>query len=337
MFSRQRAAVSVDLWPSATRLPLRAPENSKGTGEPRQRGTAHEVGTPTSIVGALAFERGIKRYQLFIKSPPFYCWFRGKRKAFYVIYYGVGGGGKKRLTAMLSQSVDGGRSVRTPHYGSRLWILCLAQCLCLWVDVQPCSGQLGSYERGQERSARQGGGCERSICGRVHFSPLTGEIGGRTGQRWDSSRVTDAEGVRFGPDPERGVVLCELGQEDQVVEGKARLMRPRSESKDRLGTGATEASWRRLFALSPLRRGLSAWERTPDAGRGGSGSKRAGVAVIFMGDPRRLDPVGGQDAKGDCITGQGRSGEKQALPSGSESLISAARWQRKIRRWFHFT
>lgn len=32
--------------------PSQSPENSRGTGEPRLRGTAHEVGTPTSIVGA---------------------------------------------------------------------------------------------------------------------------------------------------------------------------------------------------------------------------------------------------------------------------------------------
>lgn len=32
--------------------PFRSPENSESVGEPRLRGTAHEVGTPTSIVGA---------------------------------------------------------------------------------------------------------------------------------------------------------------------------------------------------------------------------------------------------------------------------------------------
>lgn len=32
--------------------PSQSPENSKGTGELRLRATAHEVGTPTSIVGA---------------------------------------------------------------------------------------------------------------------------------------------------------------------------------------------------------------------------------------------------------------------------------------------
>lgn len=32
--------------------PSQSPENSKGTGEPGLRGTAHEVGNPTSIVGA---------------------------------------------------------------------------------------------------------------------------------------------------------------------------------------------------------------------------------------------------------------------------------------------
>lgn len=32
--------------------PSQSPENSEGTGELRLRGTAHEVGTPTSIVGA---------------------------------------------------------------------------------------------------------------------------------------------------------------------------------------------------------------------------------------------------------------------------------------------
>ncbi len=32
--------------------PSQSPENSEGTGEPRLRRTAHEVGTPTSIVGA---------------------------------------------------------------------------------------------------------------------------------------------------------------------------------------------------------------------------------------------------------------------------------------------
>lgn len=53
----------------------------------------------------------------------------------------------------------------------------------------------------------KGGGCERSICDGAHFSPLTGEIGGRTGQRRDSSRATDEEGVSPGPDPDRGVVL----------------------------------------------------------------------------------------------------------------------------------
>ncbi len=32
--------------------PSQSQENSKGTGEPRLRGTAHEVGTPKSIVAA---------------------------------------------------------------------------------------------------------------------------------------------------------------------------------------------------------------------------------------------------------------------------------------------
>lgn len=32
--------------------PSQSPENSGGTGEPGLRGTAHEVGTPTPIVGA---------------------------------------------------------------------------------------------------------------------------------------------------------------------------------------------------------------------------------------------------------------------------------------------
>lgn len=32
--------------------PSHSPENSEGTGELRLRGTAHEVGTPTRIVGA---------------------------------------------------------------------------------------------------------------------------------------------------------------------------------------------------------------------------------------------------------------------------------------------
>lgn len=32
--------------------PSQSPENSEGTGELRLRGTTHEVGTPTRIVGA---------------------------------------------------------------------------------------------------------------------------------------------------------------------------------------------------------------------------------------------------------------------------------------------
>lgn len=54
------------------------------------------------------------------------------------------------LTVMLSQCVGGGRSIRTAHGGGRLSNSLSGFCLSL--NVQPCSGQSGSEERGQERS-----------------------------------------------------------------------------------------------------------------------------------------------------------------------------------------
>lgn len=177
---------------------------------------------------------------------------------------------------------------------------------------------------------------------RDHFSPLTGEMGGRTGQRWDSSRVTDADGVSFGPDPERGVVLCGLGQEDQVVEGNARVMGPRSESEDGLRPGSRDAPLLRfsvVFVLSRLLWVMSVWGGTSDVGRGerglvwpSSGSQSTGGVVVFVDDRRGLDPAGGQEANGDCITPERWSDERPGLPSWSESLISAVRQQRKIRK-----
>ncbi len=50
----------------------------------------------------------------------------------------------------------------------------------------------------------------------------------------------------------------------------------------------------------------------------------------FVSDWQGLDPAGGQEAKGDCISGQDWSGEKQTLPSGSGSLISAAKDRGKL-------
>lgn len=58
------------------------------------------------------------------------------------------------------------------------------------------------------------------------------------------------------------------------------------------------------------------------------------MVVILVDDRRGVDPAGGQEANGECITGQG---EKEARPSGSQSLISAARRERKIRRQLKLT
>lgn len=95
-------------------------------------------------------------------------------------------------------------------------------------------------------------------------------MGGRTGQRRDSSRAADAEGVSFGRDPERGVVLCGLGQEDQVAEGKAKV----TESEDGWTPGSADASWWRFsvaFVLSRQLRGSSDCRSTPGVGRGEGG------------------------------------------------------------------
>lgn len=54
--------------------------------------------------------------------------------------------------------------------------------------------------------------------------------------------------------------------------------------------------------------------------------------VVILSDERRaLDSAGGQEDEVDCITGHGWNGEKQTLLSGSESPISAARQERKLR------
>lgn len=234
------------------------------------------------------------------------------------------------LTVMLSQCVGGGSSIRAAHDGGRLSNSLSGFCLSL--NVQPCSGQSGSKEGGQERSAERGGGCERPICGPAHFSPLTGEIEGRTGQRRDSSRAADAEEVEFGPEPWRGVDLCGLGQDDQVAEGKASVMGPRLDSEDGSGAGREGVSGWDLRALSLLLRDLCDGRRTPDTGRGGRclgwskiGSFSAGVVDDWEG----LDSSGRGGGEGKHITGHRWSGEEQAASSGSETLLSAAKQAEK--------
>lgn len=79
----------------------------------------------------------------------------------------------------------------------------------------------------------------------VQQRPLTGVIGGRTDHRCDSRRVRGEEGVSFGPEPDLGeaVVFCGLGQEDQVVEGKAKVTRPGLESECGLRARSVAAAW----------------------------------------------------------------------------------------------
>lgn len=70
------------------------------------------------------------------------------------------------------------------------------------------------------------------------------------------------------------MVLCRLGQEDQVVEGKVSVTRPGSESKDGLRPGSMSASLRRLlavFMLLQLLAGLSECEWMLEVGRGEKG------------------------------------------------------------------
>lgn len=170
------------------------------------------------------------------------------------------------------------------------------------------------------------------VAGGAHFSPLTGEMGGSTGQRPESSRDSEAEGVSFGPEPDRGVVLGRLGQGDQVVEG--RVERSRSELRDGSRWGSADASTRSFsaaFELSGLLRGSSGGGGTPNAGRGergwlglGSGWRISGGAVVLAEGGKRLDCTGREEAEGGT-TGGGRSGEKQALLACSDSPIPAAR------------
>jgi len=115
------------------------------------------------------------------------------------------------------------------------------------------------------------------VGGGLVSSPPAGEMGGSTDQRRDSSRVPDADGVGGGPDPaeREGVVLCGLGQEDQVAEGKAVVTRARSEAVAGWRRRSGGASGGRLVvipALSLPLRGFSDRRRSPDLRGGGAGS-----------------------------------------------------------------
>lgn len=78
--------------------------------------------------------------------------------------------------------------------------------------------QSGSEAEGmdeEEKEEEEAVAVNSTRCVSAHFSPLTGEIEGRTGQRRDSSRAAGPQGLRFGD-----VELLGLGQDDQVAEGK---------------------------------------------------------------------------------------------------------------------
>lgn len=91
--------------------------------------------------------------------------------------------GKNKLTATLSQCVDGGRSIRTSHCETGFEF-----------SVRPAgfvSGWMSSHVQDNQAAKNVGRirapGREEAVNGpyapTTHFSPLTGEIGGRTGQR----------------------------------------------------------------------------------------------------------------------------------------------------------
>lgn len=101
------------------------------------------------------------------------------------------------------------------------------------------------------------------------------------------------------------MVLCGLGQEDQVAEGKAVVTRARSEAVAGWRRRSGGASGGRLVvipALSLPLRGFSDRRRSPDLRGGGAGSQGG------AGGWRGLDPA---------------NGDKRTPPSGSESPESA--------------
>lgn len=89
---------------------------------------------------------------------------------------------------------------------------------CLRLDVQPCSAQQ------KEESGLEGVNTPYG----AHRSPLTGEMGGRTGQLCDSSRDCGGEGVSFAPNTERGEVLSGFSREDKGMEGNSNAARSSS-------------------------------------------------------------------------------------------------------------
>lgn len=167
---RQRAVVSADLWPPTTRLGAQRIAAARGS---RGRGTAHEVGTPTPIVGGLMpLNRESNGTSFSSNDLLSIADLEEKEKvsALVIMMVCVGGvtGDAFTICGWGPQpliSVSGWESLFMRGCpGTRD-----NQVLRMWA--------------GAPRAAREGAVNGPYVAGRAHFSPLTGEMGGRTGQR----------------------------------------------------------------------------------------------------------------------------------------------------------